>query len=327
MTTTVASENFTGTAVRERIRTLNSASTAARLIAILFFLYALIAVDRFATIQNIKSLLISITIVGIAAVGSAFVTVGGFYFLLSIGAMAAVSSMVFAVTSSAGISVALLCAIATGILAGVAQGYAVGFRRTEPIVTTIAASSIILGLGQLVSGGRIVPNEGDASLLAVHSIAGILPTTVLILILVTAVLHFVMSATTFGRQVRLTGSNRRAADIAGIPTQRVITFAYIIAGGAAGLAGALLAAQSGQGSPQMAGQIDFEVIAAIVVGGIAVAGGRGSVLDALFGAAFIGLISNVLLLEGYRLDIRLVVQGSVLLIAVIAAAVLNRSRK
>lgn len=327
MTTTVASENFTGTAVRERIRTLNSAPTAARLIAILFFLYALIAVDRFATIQNIKSLLISITIVGIAAVGSAFVTVGGFYFLLSIGAMAAVSSMVFAVTSSAGISVALLCAIATGILAGVAQGYAVGFRRTEPIVTTIAASSIILGLGQLVSGGRIVPNEGDASLLAVHSIAGILPTTVLILILVTAVLHFVMSATTFGRQVRLTGSNRRAADIAGIPTQRVITFAYTIAGGAAGLAGALLAAQSGQGSPQMAGQIDFEVIAAIVVGGIAVAGGRGSVLDALFGAAFIGLISNVLLLEGYRLDIRLVVQGSVLLIAVIAAAVLNRSRK
>lgn len=320
--------SFIPTAVRRSSAArISQPATATKIIAAVLVAYAVVSVDRFGTLQNIRALFISVSIVGIAAIGSAFVTVSGFYFLLSVGATAGVSALTFAVLLEHGVGVALVGATALGALAGAVQGYAIGFRRTDPIVTTIAASTVIIGLGQLASGGRVIANRGDASWLAVHSIGGVLPVSVLFLVVLAVMAHLLMSRTSFGRSVQLTGSNRKAAELAGIPTRSVVLRCYALAGSAAGLAGAFLAARAGQGSLQAGSQLDFDVITAIVVGGIAVAGGRGRVLDAVFGAVFIGLINNILLLQGYGLDIRLLSQGAVLLIAVVAAAALTRRNR
>lgn len=312
---------------RDAARWLRASSWAwlgPRVAAVVIAVWACAFVPDFATSSNISTLLASFALTGIAAAGAALVTIGGNYFLLSTSAVGAVSTLLFAQASAWGVAPAILAALVGGLALGCAQGYFVACRGTDPIITTVAAASIIAGIGQVVAGGQVVAVEADVDVLATGTLGGVVPVTTIVFLVLAAALEWGVRRTRTGRELRLVGSNREAARTAGLRVPRTLLLSYVGAGAAAAIAGALYAAQGGQGSMQFDPQFTFDVIAAIVVGGIAVGGGKGHVSDAAFGALFIALISNVLLVQGFDLDMQLLVQGAVVLIVIMLAAAAGR---
>lgn len=299
---------------------------AIRTAALVVLILALVAIDGFGTVDNIRALLASTALIGVAAAGMAFITLGGNYFMLSVGATTAVSTIVFAKALTLGLPLAIVVVLLAGAAIGLLQGLAVGVLRANPIVATIAASSIILGVGQLASGGLTVRAKGDASALN-GTLFDVLPVQVLIFFVIALLLHLTMQLTRFGRETRLIGSNRDAAELAGLRTQRTIVLGYVIAAMCAALAGALLGAEAGQGNLKLGATFDFDVIAAVLVGGIAITGGRGTILDAAFGALFIGMVANVLVVAGQPYELQLAAKGVIVLLSIGLAALVAGRRK
>lgn len=304
----------------------NAQLVSMRVIGVALFVWACFAVSGFATTNNFKALLSSVALVGIVTVGMALITLSGNFFMLSMGATVAVATILFASLLELGLLPALLLTVACGGVIGLLQGVAVGGMGADPIIATIAAASIILGIGELASGGLTVVGQGDASLIGEGSIFGVLPVQALFFFVLVAVMHLLVERTRFGRELRLVGANRDAATVAGVRVRRSIVLAYVLAAGCAALAGALLSAESGQGQLRLGADTDFDAIAAVLVGGVAVTGGRGTVADAAFGALFIALVTNILLIEGYAFDIQLLVKGAILLAAIALSAYLTRRR-
>lgn len=290
-------------------------STVIGVTTVALFVISTLAVPNFASASNIRALLLSVSLTGIAAAGLSLVTIAGQVFSLSVASTIAVGTLAFARTLGAGGWPALGAATVVGLLVGAVQGLVVGRLRTNPIITTIAFSAILLGLGQLYTNGRTISGQGDAGLFN-SNLFGVLPFQVLAFLLVTAGLYLWHRYTTAGRRITLIGLNQRAAQLSGIRVWPLILTAFAISGACAGLAAGLLAAQSGQGNLLLGGTFGFDVIVAVVVGGIAVNGGTGTPLSASVGALFVGLLGNVLALVGLTYENQLVIKGVLVLLAV-----------
>lgn len=289
-------------------------------------LVACLTVDNFATGSNVRALLLSVSLTGIAAVGLSLVTIAGQVFSLSIASTIAVGTIAFAKALGAGAWPALLAACGLGLLIGVVQGVVVGRLHTNPIITTIAFSAVLLGLGQLWTDGRTVVGEGGASVFD-SNLLGFLPFQVLAFLVITAAVHLWHRCSTTGRRTTLIGLNARAAEVSGTRTWPVVLTAFAISGVAAGAAAGLLAAQSGQGNLQLGGTFGFDVVVAVVVGGVAVNGGAGTPVNAAAGALFVGLLGNTLALAGLSYENQLVVKGLLVLLAVIVTGATAGSRE
>jgi len=293
-------------------------------IAILLLIgWAWAAIPGFASAANLHAVMYSVAAVGMAAVGMAFITLSGHLFMLSMAATAALSSIVFASTLHLGLPVALALVLVAGACVGLAQGLIVGMAGANPIIATIAAGSILMGLGSLWSGGLTVIGQGDASWLGVGTLFGLVPNQVLLFVLIAVAADVVVERTRFGRELRLIGLNRCAATLAGLRSGRVLVLAFVFAGVTAALSGGLIASQATQGNLKLGAGLDFDAIAAVLVGGVAIKGGRGRVMDAAFGAVFLALVSNILLISGLTFEIQLVVKGVVVMASVVLGALLT----
>lgn len=302
-------------------------ATSVRIAIVIVVLLASIFIDGFASTQNLSSILFSTVSVGIAACGLALVTISGNLFMLSISATTSISTIIFASTLSFGIPSAIAITLATGIVFGVVQGTAVGAMKTNPIITTIAASSIITGIGSWVSGGRTITSDVSVHWLGVGHVFPGVPNQIFILLLVLLACEFFLSRMRLGRETQLTGINASTAKLSGLRVSLAVAVAYIIASSCASLTGILIASQNSQGNLSLGAGLDFSAIAAVLVGGVAIAGGHGRIKDAVFGALFLAIVGNVLLLAGFSLDMQLMVKGAVVLISVVLGALLSRKRK
>jgi ribose transport system permease protein len=290
---------------------------AMRLVTVIIVCFAWVFVPNFGTTENLRALLFSVSSIGIAAVGLSFVTLSGRLFSLSIGATVAISTIVFASTLHFGLVGALICTLSAGLAIGLVQGVVIGYLRTDPIVTTIASAAILVGIGQLFTGGLNVTGKGDASALQA-SLAGV-PVQVLLFFILSGVAWFWYTYTRFGRGLALVGVNERAAVAVGMPTSRPVILAFGLSALAAAMAGALVASDAGQGNLQLGTSFGFDAIVAVVVGGVSVKGGIGSPLDAAVGALFVGLLGNVLVLAGLNYETQLALKGLFVLLAVVLA--------
>lgn len=294
-------------------------STAVWAATVLFALWATFTIPGFSSGANVSAIMYSTSAVGIAAVGMALITLSGNLFMLSMGATAAVSTILFASFLHFGLFASVILVVLIGGLFGLAQGIAVGLFRTNPIITTIAMASIITGAGSFYSGGLTVVGQGDASWLGVGRTLG-LPNQILLFLLAAIVLSFIVERTRFGRELRLIGLNPKAASFTGLRVGRTLVLAYMFAAMAAAFAGALYGSQAAQGNLKLGAGLDFDAIAAVLVGGVAIKGGQGRILDAAIGAVFLAMISNILLLKGLSLEIQLIVKGLVVIGSVILGA-------
>ncbi len=302
-------------------------SNAVRVAAILIVAWAAATVDGFLSSSNIAAIMYSTAAVGIAAVGMSLVTISGNLFMLSMGAVAAVSTVLFASYLYLGLATSALLVILAGAGAGLLQGIGVAALRANPIILSIALASIVMGFGSFYSGGLTVVGAGDASWLAIGTVAGNIPNQIVLFLLVVAIVSVFMERTRLGRELRLTGLNLKAAHYAGLRVGRAVAVAYAVAGAAAATAGIFYASQAAQGNLKLGQGLDFDAIAAVLVGGVSIRGGEGTIVDAAIGAAFLAVLTNVLLLHGLSLQTQLMFKGLVVIISVLMGALVRGARR
>lgn len=272
--------------------------------------------DRFLTLPNLLNVLRQVSIVGILAVGMTFVilTKG---IDLSIGSILGVAVVLFAgflETGSMAASIPL--GLAAAITLGLVNGVGVAYAGIPPFIMTLGMLSFARGLAFLYTGGTPIPiiNEtvydlGNGYLLG-------LPNPTWILGAVIAVGWIILSFTPFGRSVYAIGSNEDAARLSGVPVRSYLVAVYVISGFVAGIAGLVFASQLSVGTP-IAGQgYELDAIAAVVVGGTSLFGGRGSVGGTLIGTLIIGVLANILNLTGVDPFVQQLIKGALIVVAV-----------
>ena len=295
---------------------------------------------NFLTAGNLTNVLRQITYNAILAVGQTFVIITA-GIDLSVGSLIQLTGVVMAQFANAtGLSgpavviVTTLFGILVGCCAGLINALPVVRLNLPPFITTLAMMLMARGLAFKLSHGQPVPLNTDAfqnlgigyalpGLLAPLGLPGI-PWAVLVMLVVVAVFAVLLVRTRFGRYVLAIGGNEEAARLAGINVGFVKTMVYVISGGCAALAGMLLMARFSSGSPQTGVGSELQSIAAVVVGGTSLMGGRGSVVASFFGALLIGVLNNVMNLlniESYTQDI---VLGAVILLAVMTEEIRKR---
>jgi ribose transport system permease protein len=301
-------------------------ATGVKVAIIILFIWGWATIDNFASSSNLHAIMYSVAAIGIAAVGMAFITLSGNLFMLSMAATAALSTIIFASFLYLGLVPALLIVALVGLIIGLVQGVVVGLGGVNPIIATIAVASIVMGAGALYSGGLTIVGKGDASWLGVGQL-GVFPNQLLLFLVLAIAAEFVVQRTRFGRELRLIGLNRTTATLAGVRVGRTLVLSFVIAGLAAAIAGSLFASQAAQGNLKLAAGLDFDAIAAVLVGGVSIRGGHGKIIDAAFGALFLAIVSNILLVKGLSFEIQLMVKGIVVIVAVILGALAVGLRK
>jgi ribose/xylose/arabinose/galactoside ABC-type transport system permease subunit len=283
-----------------------------------------VTTERFLTLDNARAILAATALVGITAIGATLVMIAGSTVSLATSQTATVVAMLFLATTQLGLPLAGLIAFGSGVVLTAVQGAAVGFWNSNPIVLTIAAGFAIGGLATWFSGGTPVYPRSDAFVVLNSTVLG-LPLAVYVLLVVTALAQWVLRRTTAGRQMYLVGQNRAAARAAGLPVGRVTVIAWACFGGCTALTGIFLASFHTSATVNLGGNLTLDAIAAVLVGGTLITGGRGSALRTLGGAVLISLISDVLLLRGYSTGAQILVKG-LLVLAVVVVVHLRTTR-
>jgi len=276
---------------------------------------------QFLSLPNLVNVALSIAITGILAVGMTMVILTG-GIDLSVGSVVALAGVVAAMLAYDGgagsVAAGALAAVGVGLAVGLFNGFVIAQFRVPPFVTTLAMLTICRGLAFILTGGRSIGNLPDAfGLVGKSRLAGV-PLPVVLMLVVVAGGWFLLRHTVVGRHVYAVGGNREAAFLAGVNTKRVTALTYVLNGVLVGLAGFVLASRLGAGVPNAGVQYELDVIAAVVVGGTSLTGGRGSVIGTLWGAVFIGVLNNGLNLAGVDPYMQKIALGVVLLLAVLA---------
>ncbi|GAA4712821.1 ABC transporter permease [Nocardioides conyzicola] len=275
-----------------------------------------VTTDRFLTLDNARAILAATAFVGITAVGATLVMIAGSAVSMAASQTATVVAMVFLSTQDLGLSVALLLSLLCGIAITAVQGVVIGYWEANPIVLTIAAGFAIGGTATWLSGGTTVYAEDDAYDVLNSTVLG-LPVAVYVLLVVALVAEWVLRRTTPGRQMFLVGENRGAARAAGLPVGRVIGVAWAFFGLCIAITGVFLASFNTSATVSLGGTLTLDAIAAVLVGGTAITGGRGSALRTLGGAVLISVIANLLLIRGYSTGAQILVKGVLVLVVVV----------
>lgn len=261
------------------------------LVLVVLMALASLASPAFLTETNLRNVLNQASILGILALGQFLVVlVGGFD--LSVAAVMALASVVFASLAPTSMALAAGAALGAGAGLGLLSGIAVTFGRVTPMIATLGVMGIARGLAFVVSEKSVlVPRE---LLEPMQVSAWIFSGPVLAWIALTAVLACVLSRTRFGRNLYATGGNERSARLAGIPVRRRKLAVYTLSGLLSGLAGFALVVRTSSGVPQIGAGWELDTIAAIVIGGARLFGGEGSIVGAMVGVVIYQMISNVM---------------------------------
>lgn len=282
-------------------------------------------VTAFFSVANLINVALSIAVIAILGVGmTAVIITGGID--LAVGSAVALVGIVSAVAAHAvpvgwAASAALLAVVAglaTGALSGAVTGALVAHLRVPAFLATLALLSIDRGLAFVVGGGRSIGDLPPGLLvLGQRNWVG-LPIPVWLMAAAVGGGWFVLTRTVWGRWVYAVGGNEEATWLAGIDTRAVVFWTYVANGLIVGIAGLVLSARLGAAVPNAGLGYELDVIAAVVVGGTALTGGRGSVLGTLAGAVFIGVLNNALNLADVDPYLQRIAVGVVILAAVLA---------
>jgi ribose/xylose/arabinose/galactoside ABC-type transport system permease subunit len=291
-------------------------------------IYGATTTTGFLSVSNVKAILTAAALVGIIAVGLTVIVLSGNLFSLALGQTAAISAMVFLWSLQWGLAAAILLTLLLGLVIGAVQGFIVGAWRANPIIVTIGAAGLMEGSAVWLSGGQsIVPPANETSWQHLAEPLFGIAAPVYVFGVVTAILALVMARTRFGRQIYLLGENRTAARAAALP----ITFLTVGAFGLCSLytagAGVLIGATSANASLLLVGTYTYDAIAAALVGGNAVTGGRGSIVRTAIGAIFIATISDMLLLRGYSTGGQILVRGIIVVVVVVLTNLRQRAAR
>jgi ribose transport system permease protein len=295
----------------------------------LLLLFAALFVDGFASLVNITDVFHRAAPIGIVAAGMTFVVISGNYLDLSVVAQVATSAVIMlGVSNLYGVPIAMLAALGAAVLYALINGIAVGYFKANAVIVTLSTTYIGVGVLRFFSGGTMFfgPEDGPIRAFGTSKL-GPVPYSAIVLIIVTLVLAFVLNRTNFGFVVRSFGSNESATRLGGVNTGLVIIGAFFVTALAAMVAGWVLTAFSNTAVSSMSTGYDFQALAAIIVGGTSVFGGKGSVFRTLLGVVFVSVLTNVLVLSNISFGYPPLALGGLIVVAVTVDALSRKVGK
>jgi ribose transport system permease protein len=274
--------------------------------------------STFLNWSNLSQVIRALSFIAIMGVGQAVVIITG-GIDLAVGSVLGLSGVVVAVllNMNAGIPATVLAGVAVGLLAGTVNGLVITRAKLPPFIVTLGMMSIARGLAFAITGGetiRSLPPEFLA--LGQGEILG-LPIPILVMAVLAAGAGYLLKATTWGRYVYAIGGNEEAALLSGVDVRRVKVAVYALCGLAAGIAGVLFTSRFGVGQSTAGLGYELDVVAAAVIGGVSLTGGRGTILGVIIGSLLMGILRNGLVLLNVSAYWQQVAIGLVIILAVI----------
>lgn len=314
-----------GERVVQRLRQLPiSTSILAPLVAlILLFVVSSLASEYFLNTRNLTNVMRQVSYTGIIAIGMTFVIIAG-GIDLSVGSMVALVGVIVLYVVNAvsdpiqAVILAMLAAVVAGALFGLFNGLLVTRGRIAAFVVTLASMSIFRSLALYFTNAAEVSTRNPFfSDIGGGFFMG-LPIPVLVFFGLAIVTHVLLFHTPYGRHVCAVGANPQVARYSGIRVERIVLSTFVIAGVCVGLSAIMLTSRLNSVSPSDAGYFyELDAIAAVVIGGTALSGGRGTVWGTVIGALILGIINNMLNLTGVSPYLQGLVKGGVILLAVL----------
>ncbi|NLM19302.1 MAG: ABC transporter permease [Clostridiaceae bacterium] len=284
-----------------------------------------LSTPNFLKLSNIINIFRSISIISILAFGATFVVLTG-GIDLSLGSVVALTGVIAASLAHPNtypLIVPIIAGIFVGVLIGLFIGVIVAYGRVPPFIATLGVMTAARGGALIIAKGRpILDLSSSFSFIGGGEIFG-LPFPVIITLFVFLLVLFVLSKTKFGRYVYAIGGNEEASRAAGIKVNIITIMVYIICSGLAGLAGIIQTSRIAVGQPSIGQGYEMDAITAVVIGGVSLSGGRGSVVGTILGSLIIGVLNNGLDLLNVSSYWQSVVKGLI----IIGAVLLDRKKK
>lgn len=290
---------------------------------IILFGFFSFASPNFLTWSNISGILLSTAVIGILALGTTFVIITA-GIDLSIGTgmtLSAVMTGLLIVNFGVPVWLGIIGGVATGALIGFINGFNVAILGLPPFIATLAMMMVAQGLSLIISGVRPIYFSNTApefKQLAIGTLIPGLPNAVLVTAVLALIAAFFLGKTILGRYTFAIGSNEEAVRLSGINTRRWKIMIYSFAGIFTGFAGVIIAARLDSAQPQIGVGYELQAIAAVIIGGTSLMGGRGSILGTVIGALIMSVVINGLRIMSIQTEWQNVVVGIVILLAVYA---------
>jgi ribose transport system permease protein len=273
---------------------------------------------QFLTSSNIINILVSASIIGVVTVGMTFVIIGG-GIDLSVGALVALAS-VWATTlqtQSYGWFIMVTTALLVGMGAGLINGALIAYGRLVPFIVTLAMLVSARGLAQAMSDRRTqLVTVSEITNIATTEWLGI-PLLVYLFAAVVAIGWVVLNRTTFGRRTFAIGGNPEAARLAGIDVRRHTALLYVLSGLCCGIAAVMIMARTTTGSSTHGDLYELDAIAAVIIGGTLLTGGRGTLIGSVLGVLVFTTITNLFVLNNLASDVQNIAKGLIIIAAVL----------
>lgn len=288
------------------------------LILIVICIFASILSDSFLSIANLFNVIKQITVAGIVGCGMTFVILTG-GIDLSVGSIVGLSGAIAAgIMASTGNAVlAVLAALGIGILCGAANGFFVAQCDIPPFIATLGMMTLLRGCVLVYTKGAPISIKVDSYKFIGKGLVAGIPFPVIVLLVLYLIAHYLLTQTSFGRNVYAFGGNREAARLSGIRVKYTEWMVYIFNGLMSGTAAVVLTARLGSAQSTSGEGIEMDAIAAVILGGTSLSGGSGFVLPTVVGAMIMGIIDNILTLMNVNPHATNIVKGAVVLIAVL----------
>lgn len=282
----------------------------------------------FSASNFLNSIGLYAAIIGCVSCSITFVNISGMIDI-SVGSQIAVVGMVGALASSSGMPwySAVLLAIASGIACGVINGFCITVLKLNAFITSIATMQTFRGIAYLVSDGMSITISDSAYKWVGRGFVFGLPVSLIILVISLVIFHIVSKYTVFGRNVYLIGGNPQASFLSGIKVNKTKFIIYLLNGLMCGVAGVLMSAQTGAGIPFAAANYNMTALSAVILGGAALTGGKGTILGTFLGIMVIAVLQNGMTMMGVGSYWQDIIIGLVLVISISIDAIKGGSLK
>lgn len=273
--------------------------------------------DKFLTVSNLMNVLRQASQYGVIAIGMTMVILlGGID--LSVGSVQALAGVaaVWTLNSTDSIFAAIMAGIAVGALVGLLNGIIITKMNIQPLICTLGTMSIVSGAALIITKAVSIQVKNNAYMtIGMGRFLGV-PIPVWILLVLTIVFYYILNYTVFGRYIYSIGGNKAAAQLAGIPVNRITVISYVLCGCLTGLAAVILSSRLGSGQATAGSGFEMTVIAAVIIGGVSLNGGRGNLLGAILGILTLYVLTNGLVLLDVSSFWQEVIRGALIVLAV-----------
>lgn len=315
-------------AVMTRLRALDWEAIGLPLVLAALFVFFTLQAPNFAEATNFSNVARQVAVLGLIATAQTVVilTAG---IDLSVGSTVALASVLTAMGLREGDPwLGIAMALGAGLLVGLVNGLIIGYTAVTPFIVTLGMLSIVSGTALTLTNGDPIFELPDSWFFQLGiGFIGPVPMPVVVAAVVFALVWVLLNRTRYGTHVYAVGGNEQAAQLAGIPVARVKLSAYMLSGVSAAIGGIILTARVRSGQPLLGQGLELEAVAAVVIGGTSLFGGRGRLMGTIYGVLLVGMVRNGLDLLGVSTFIQRIVIGAATILAVLLTVLREGGRK